>query len=262
MDTQPAYTYLPVDGHDLVEGVWQLNSGKGDDVIAPDTSCEIIFHLGTTPFEWDGTDWQVQPKRMLYGPLTRALRLRKAKTMKVRAIRLTPAGIGLIHNRPALLRNASHALDAVLEPEIVAALSEAARTSLSELHAAAQRHLPTPDNGMARRIAHARRLIKGTPDIMAGQLAGLMGVSIRTLDRTFMRQTGLRPGEFIRIFRYHAARQAIENGGAGLADIAIASGYADQAHMTREFSHFAGLTPRRKQAGEGLDVFYSASSST
>lgn len=256
MDTSPAYHFLPVRGQPAVDGVWSLETGPGEDRIAPDTSCELIFHLADPPQEWTGTGWKQQPRTLLYGPLTRVLQLRFAGPMKLRAIRLKPGGIGALASNPAALRDASHDLAGIMGETLASSLEHAARRGLTELrdHALA---LPAPPAGRrAQRIARAADILATSPGLTARGLADKLGISIRTLDRSFLAQTGLRPGEYLRIHRYHAARRAIAAGETGLAQIAIDSGYADQAHMTREFRRFSGLTPRRKRAGEGHDLYY------
>lgn len=262
MDMAADYQFQPISDHPVIEGVWSLTVPPGEDRIAPDTSCELIFHQGKPPAEQTDTGWQVQPRLMLYGPLTRALHLRNAASMTLAAIRLTPGGIGLLHAAPDRLRNASHPLDALLGQETTKELAKAAAGNLTALADTARARLARSETERSRRIEDARAIFAATPALSAGGLAEALEVSIRTLDRSFIRQTGLRPGEFIRIHRYHAARRAVKEKAAGLADIAADHGYADQAHMTREFQHFAGLTPRRKQAGEGLDVFYQDSTSS
>jgi AraC-like DNA-binding protein len=55
----------------------------------------------------------------------------------------------------------------------------------------------------------------------------------------------MAPRSYLRLLRYRAAVSGIQSPEAALADTAAASGYADQAHMTREFQSLAGLPPGR-----------------
>lgn len=71
-------------------------------------------------------------------------------------------------------------------------------------------------------------------------------LSTRQLQRVFARETGMPPRSYLRLLRFRAAVSGIQNSaGSGLADTAASSGYADQAHMTREFQSLAGLPPGR-----------------
>ena len=43
--------------------------------------------------------------------------------------------------------------------------------------------------------------------------------------------------------RFHAARGLVLGGSASLAEVAARTGYADQAHLTREWRDLAGVPP-------------------
>jgi len=60
--------------------------------------------------------------------------------------------------------------------------------------------------------------------------------------RAFRDRYGLPPSEYHRLLRLRTARRALA-GGAALADAAAASGFADQAHLTRWFRRCYGITP-------------------
>jgi len=66
------------------------------------------------------------------------------------------------------------------------------------------------------------------------------------LVRTFEQAVGLKPKTYARLRRFDRvlARHAAEPD-ASWADIAAAEGYTDQAHLSREFRAFAGVTPGR-----------------
>lgn len=45
------------------------------------------------------------------------------------------------------------------------------------------------------------------------------------------------------VLRFQRAMELLDTGVGTLSDVAMAAGYADQAHMTREFRRFGGFTP-------------------
>ncbi|HVE51842.1 MAG TPA: AraC family transcriptional regulator, partial [Ramlibacter sp.] len=69
------------------------------------------------------------------------------------------------------------------------------------------------------------------------------GFSHRQLVARFRDAVGLPPKAYARVLRLQSALARLGQPGAGLADLALAAGYADQAHFSREFRGFAGVTP-------------------
>jgi AraC-like DNA-binding protein len=86
----------------------------------------------------------------------------------------------------------------------------------------------------------AARLIEGGAAL--AQAAGAVGLSERQLRRRFTVAVGYGPKTFARIVRFQRALARIR-GNEELAAVAARTGYADQAHMTREVVEFAGRTP-------------------
>ena len=87
--------------------------------------------------------------------------------------------------------------------------------------------------------AAARRL--GNLEI--GSIADELGVSERQLLRRFHAAAGYGPKTLERVLRFARFVRAIDRGRADIARLALDSGYADQAHLTRETNRLAGLTP-------------------
>lgn len=84
------------------------------------------------------------------------------------------------------------------------------------------------------------------------QLAGRMGRSVRGLQRLFAEYVGLSPKQVICRYRLLEAAEAAANGGpAHWAEVAARLGFADQAHLTREFSAAFGQTPSQYARGNG-----------
>ncbi len=81
-----------------------------------------------------------------------------------------------------------------------------------------------------------------TPPRVAA-VAGALGVTSRTLQRELVAWTGLPPQLLARIFRLRLALRTLARGDGALAGVAAAAGYADQAHMAREFGTLAGAPP-------------------
>jgi AraC-like DNA-binding protein len=82
----------------------------------------------------------------------------------------------------------------------------------------------------------------------AGALRARSGVSLRTIQRRMKSTVGLSPKRWDSLGRFERALLRIASGGEPLSDIALDSGYADQAHMTTELSRHAGCSPSRLRA--------------
>ena len=76
-------------------------------------------------------------------------------------------------------------------------------------------------------------------------VAGRLGVSERQLRRRCQAAVGYGPRTLMRVLRFRrfVARIDADGDAADLARLAAEAGYADQAHLTRESTRLAGLTP-------------------
>jgi AraC family transcriptional regulator len=88
------------------------------------------------------------------------------------------------------------------------------------------------------------------PDLEVRDIARIVGVHPVTLARRYRRHFGHTPGAAIRRARINRAIAALTRG-AQLADLAAATGYADQSHLTREIRAFYGLSPKQLRAAFG-----------
>ncbi len=78
--------------------------------------------------------------------------------------------------------------------------------------------------------------------VTLADVAAAAGCSRFAAYRAFHGRYGLSPSDYQRQLRLRAARRALATG-AGVADVAAAAGFADQAHLTRWFRRCYGITP-------------------
>lgn len=74
------------------------------------------------------------------------------------------------------------------------------------------------------------------------QLAQLAGLSPYHLVRVFKQQTGLPPHTYLVQVRVEQAKRVLQTG-SSIAEVAAATGFADQSHLTRRFKRIVGVTP-------------------
>jgi AraC-like DNA-binding protein len=89
--------------------------------------------------------------------------------------------------------------------------------------------------GRFARVPHIRSVV---------EVAREAGLSRRRFAQLFREQVGLTPKLYCRLHRFqHVVRQISQGVPVDWADLALAGGYCDQAHLANEFRHFSGMSP-------------------
>lgn len=76
-------------------------------------------------------------------------------------------------------------------------------------------------------------------------MAASIGLSPSHLSRAFKAETGLSPYAYVLKMRTERAKQMMRSGKTGLAEIALACGFASQSHFTDAFRRATGTPPAR-----------------
>jgi AraC-like DNA-binding protein len=133
--------------------------------------------------------------------------------------------------------------DGALLREIVAEPDEGARVRL--LAAALERAVDPQRVLPAGQVAGVARLAEVNRDLRRlSDLCDAAGIGHRTLQRMFLHYAGVSPTWVIRRYRLIEAAEAVREGNRPQwADVAAGLGYADQAHLIRDFRAAIGQTP-------------------
>lgn len=249
----------PPDLAQWVECVWVLRGAvaPGGQTILPDGRMELVFHFGSPPATTAGP----QPSALIAGQMVSALHLTPRGDMDALGVRLQPAA-GACLLPSALLTGTLQSMDAVLGPW-------ARRT----------REQVGNERGEAKRAAVMfvclRRLLggKSEPDAAiassaqqieraggCGEMDGFVppGLHTRQWQRRFVSSTGLTPKAFARIVRLQKLVALYQSGRwRRWADLALESGFYDQAHLVHDFRLFSGQSPAAFfSQGRGIAEFY------
>ena len=189
------------------------------------------------------------------GPLTGALVDVLAPGTTVVGMRLRPGAAGaLLGVPPSELIDVAVPADALWGRAGVALADrvDAARSPEEALAALQQGMLARrfTDTDPDPLVTEAVRLLMPGRATGVAALPGLLAVSERSLRRRCQAAVGIGPKALHRTLRFQGflARAQLARGTGrssdGLAELAFRSGYADQAHLTRECVRLTGTTPR------------------
>jgi AraC-like DNA-binding protein len=132
------------------------------------------------------------------------------------------------------------------EPQQVTLLADALRSAVRPDRVAAARQVAD-----VAKVAETDRSVRRLAD-----LAQRSGVTPRSLQRMFLRYAGVSPTWVLRRYRLIDAAEAVREGEqVAWAELADRLGYADQAHLIRDFRAAIGQTPAaygQSQARHGL----------
>lgn len=99
--------------------------------------------------------------------------------------------------------------------------------------------------GQTATMAVARSLLEVNPGMRMDQLARESYMTVRSIERRFLREIGLSPKLFARLRRFQMALDRKRTSGTRWLDVAHDLGYFDQMHMVKEFRTFGGEAPSR-----------------
>lgn len=74
-------------------------------------------------------------------------------------------------------------------------------------------------------------------------MARAVGMSPRAFERSFVREYGLPPQQYLKRLRIQTACRMLVDTRESLAAVSLRCGFADQSHLTREFRRVTGMTP-------------------
>ncbi|GIJ58787.1 helix-turn-helix domain-containing protein [Virgisporangium aurantiacum] len=147
--------------------------------------------------------------------------------------------------RPLLRRPVSTITDRTLPAAEIfdgAALPGEATTATVDAFLLARRPAPDPVTETAAGLVDRIATTPGLTRVDA--LAADAGLSVRSLQRLFSEYVGVAPKWVIRRYRLHEITERLAAGtGVDWAATAAELGYADQAHLTRDFTKLVGEPP-------------------
>lgn len=138
--------------------------------------------------------------------------------------------------------------------ELVERCADAAPdTALALLVEAVAARLAAGRHDVDDMAVHVAALIARRPDRPVPELADEAGLSERQMRRRLDDAVGYSPRTLSRVVRFQrflSVARAAEPSARDLATLAVSSGYADQAHLTRESNRLSGQPPARLLAAE------------
>jgi AraC-like DNA-binding protein len=211
----------------LVACTWeQATTTQHAQPIVPDACVDLIWAGG---------------RLTVAGPDTRPRVVTLESASRLVGVRLRPGAAGAIFGLPASeLCDVSPDAAEVLGRVVAAALREELARG-SDPHVRLLRAVQLRGAELDPLVGAALAAL-GRPRARVGPVAAELGVSARQLHRRVSDAVGYGPKMLARVLRFRRL-QALPP--APLAELAFDAGYADQAHMTSEVTHLAGLSPVR-----------------
>jgi len=212
------------------------STGVYEHRVLPDACVDIVFINDEPP--------------MVFGPWTVPFVARLAAGTSITGARLHPGRASCLLGMPASeLLNQAVPITAVkgamqsmrLEEVIEQPNSAARRSALAPVLSASIEHSAPLDQAVLAGI----RWLSRYPQGRIGQLSRCIGIGERQLHRRFSAAIGYGPKMFQSVLRFQRLLKTARATGPeqSLADLAVSTGYADQAHMTRDVHRFASLRP-------------------
>jgi len=221
--------------------------------LLPDGSMELVINLNEDEVRvYDRRDhrqYERLPGSVLIGPHSDFFVIDTAEQQSVVGVHFRPGGAfpflrlpsGELYGLHVALADVWGHFAAELRERLIAAPSAEARFDLLEI--ALLQRLAKP-LAFHPAVAFALGEFRGAARGAVAAVREKTGISERRFIELFRRQVGLPPKLYCRVRRFQSAIRRIPVGGTvDWTDVALASGYFDQAHLIHDFRAISGLSP-------------------
>ena len=222
--------------------------------IAPDGVVELVFHYrNPMAMRFAESEPGAQPRSSAVTLTRRFIEIYPRGSTGFLSVRFRPWGahhflrlpVSELADRLVPAEDLWGAAICELEERLAAATGMAGRVALVEEFLLGRLQ--------AQRKANVEPLVRAVwrrgGDVRVSQLCAELGLTERTIERTFSNAVGMPPRSFIRLTRFLCACSKLRSGGwTSLTRLALDCGYYDQAHFVADVRAFSGMTPRELAA--------------
>lgn len=242
-----------------VEQVWYARGTVPyrRELIAPTGSTVVLLVLGDPIRETTAAGRELESDRgLVIGPHTAPVE--NAPLGETHALGVVTTSIGCLAVtglRPASLRGRVVGLDEAggglptLRERLEPRRGDDPEALLDLVVDHVETHLRSVDHHAAAGVLRTERAVarlEADPRLPIGELARELGVSHAQLDREFSRVVGLPPRALTRLLLLRRILADLDpRHEVSWAELAARHGWADQAHLSRDFKRHTGVSPRR-----------------
>lgn len=237
---------------DSIKCFWYNKSDFGETEtgfeVIPDGYAEIIFHFGNGCSIYQDGVLQKLPSPFLVGLLNQPVHFYTKKSFEIIAVRCFPWTVfdllGLSSNN-----NGVHTFEHPVA-ELQPLLSNCIENNKIEeaIGLVKQYFLNIQSNISADSLLFkaGKAMRKANGSIPVNQIADAAHSTVRTLERKFKQSSGHTVKDVSGLMRFEQVRNTLWlHPDSNLAELAIESGYTDQAHLSKEFKKYSGTTPAK-----------------
>jgi len=239
---------------DFLESIWIYDPARApgpasQSVVDNPGVAELVVQLGDKFRRYRKHDIAWIPRAALIGFMTRPCLVGPSGPVKTLGIRFRPGGVKVYSRVPGRLL-ANTIVDAwdVIDKRLLRSLLRIHELSSDE---AIIHHIRAALIGCAAdtppETSAVRHFIGSLRPRFEESIAGFCrqsGISHRKLERQFNELVGVTPSSYARVQRFRCVlRRSVSDAHVRWIDMAADLGYADQAHLSREFKQFTGFSP-------------------
>ena len=221
--------------------------------VIPDGCVEMFFILKDDVKRFTSeTDFIIQPRAMVFGPVTKPYFVQPTGEVDTFAVRFYPHGFTNLITRPLHeLADKETPLSELFEAKSVKVLEQEIINSTCT-----EDRIQAIERFLLNKLQEHQvidNIVKSTIDALS-ETKGTASINSilksdpskrRNLERKFSKQVGMSPKQLGKIIRLQAAMKLmLNNKEAKLTEVAYESEYYDQAHFIKDFKEFTGTNPR------------------